>query len=98
MKWLGSEESQKIIVATGSVWPGILTLNQDFVAAWQKRGVDVSAFAKEAAGTTIGYPLTTSSATYNVKVLDAFNQVWLGRQTPQKAADSVNEESNAAIK
>ncbi|MFK0286547.1 ABC transporter substrate-binding protein [Streptomyces sp. NPDC090499] len=98
VKWLGSAESQKIIVATGSVWPGIPALNQDFVAAWQKQGVDVSAFAKEAEGTTVGYPLTTSSATYNVKVLDAFNQVWLGRQTPQKAADSVNEESNAAIK
>lgn len=46
----------------------------------------------------MGYPLTTSSATYNVKVQDAFNQVWLGQQSPQKAADSVNEESNAAIK
>ncbi|GGN00615.1 extracellular solute-binding protein [Streptomyces fuscichromogenes] len=53
---------------------------------------------KEAGGTTIGYPLTTSSATYNVKVQDAFNQVWLGQQSPRKAADSVNEESNAAIK
>lgn len=98
MKWLASEESPKIIVSTGSVWPGIPTLNQDFVAVWQKQGVDVSAFSKEAEGTTMGYPLTTSSATYNVKVQDAFNQVWLGQQSPQKAADSVNEESNAAIK
>jgi len=57
-----------------------------------------SAFSKEAEGVTMGYPLTTSSATYNVKVQDAFNQVWLGQQSPQKAADSVNEESNAAIK
>ncbi|MET9827962.1 sugar ABC transporter substrate-binding protein [Streptomyces sp. NPDC006385] len=98
VKWLGSEESQKIIVAEGSVWPGIPTLNKDFVAAWQKRGVDVSAFSKAAEGTTVGYPLTTSSATYNVKVQDAFNQVWLGQQSAEEAADSVNEESNAAIK
>ncbi|MER5430210.1 sugar ABC transporter substrate-binding protein [Streptomyces sp. NPDC002588] len=98
VKWLGSEESQKIIVAAGSVWPGIPTLNQDFVDIWKKQGVDVSAFSKEAAGTTTGYPLTTSSATYNVKVQDAFNQVWLGQQSAQKAADSVNEESNTAVK
>ncbi|MFJ9150905.1 ABC transporter substrate-binding protein [Streptomyces sp. NPDC102270] len=98
VKWLGSQESQKIIVSQGSVWPGIPTLNQDFVAVWQKRGVDVSAFSKEAEATTVGYPLTTSSATYNVKVQDAFNQVWLGQQSPKAAADSVNEASNAAIK
>ncbi|MDQ0834581.1 multiple sugar transport system substrate-binding protein [Streptomyces achromogenes] len=98
VKWLGSQESQKIIVSQGSVWPGIPTLNKDYVAVWQKRGVDVSAFSKEAEGTTVGYPLTTSSATYNVKVQDAFNQVWLGQQSPKAAADSVNEESNAAIK
>ena len=34
-----------------------------------------SAFSKEAEGVTMGYPLTTSSATYNFKVQDAFNQV-----------------------
>lgn len=98
VKWLASEQSQEIIVSTGSVWPGIPTLNKDFVAYWKKQGVDVSAFSKEAEGTTMGYPLTTSSATYNVKVQDAFNQVWLGQQTPQAAADSVNAASNAAIK
>lgn len=98
VKWLGSEDSQKIIVSEGSVWPGIPTLNKDYVAVWKQRGVDVSAFSKEAEGTTVGYPLTTSSATYNVKVQDAFNQVWLGQQSPQAAADSVNEESNAAVK
>lgn len=97
VKWLGSEESEKIITAAGTVWPSIPTLNKDFVAYWQKQGVDVSAFSKGAEGTTIGYPLTTSSATYNVKVLDPFNQVWLGQQTPKKAADTVTTESNAAI-
>jgi multiple sugar transport system substrate-binding protein len=98
VKWLASEQSQKAVADTGTVWPGIPTLNKDFVAVWQQRGVDVSAFSKEAEGTTIGYPLTTSSATYNVKVQDAFNQVWLGQQSAQSAADSVNEASNAAIK
>ncbi|MFF0079579.1 hypothetical protein ACFYR1_07705 [Streptomyces canus] len=76
-----SEESRKIIVSQGSVWPGMPTLNEDSVAVWQKRGADVSAFSKEAEGTTVGYPLTTSSATCNVKVQDAFNQVWLGQQS-----------------
>ncbi|MEU0029608.1 hypothetical protein [Streptomyces sp. NPDC006335] len=98
VKWLASQEAQKIIVATGSVWPGIPALNQDFVAVWQKQGVDVSAFSKEPEGMTFGYPLTTSWATYNVEVQDVFNQVWLGQQSPQKAADSVNEASNAVIK
>jgi len=79
------------------VWPSIPTLNKDFVAYWEKQGVDVGAFSKGAESTTIGYPLTTSSSTYNVKVLDPFNQVWLGQQTPKKAADTVNTESNAAI-
>ncbi|WP_433496441.1 ABC transporter substrate-binding protein [Sphaerimonospora sp. CA-214678] len=98
VKWLASPDSQKIVAEAGSVWPGIPSLNDVFVQAWQAKGVDVTGFKKAAEGTTMGYPLTPSSATYNVKALEIFNQVWLGQMSAQDAATKINSESNNAIK
>ncbi|GAA3206202.1 sugar ABC transporter substrate-binding protein [Actinocorallia longicatena] len=98
VKYLASAEHQKIMAGSGTVWPGISSLNQDFAEAWKAKGVDVTGFKAAAEGTTMGYPLTSSSATYNVKALDAFNQVWLGKLSPGAAAKQVNDASNAAIK
>lgn len=98
VKWLASADSETLVSASGTVWSGIPSINNAFAAHWQQAGVDVTAFQKGAQGNTVSYPVTDSSATYNVKVLDPFNQVWLGQLSPQAAADKVNSESNAAIK
>lgn len=98
VKWLASEPHQKAVAQAGAVWPGIPALNEVFAEAWKAKGVDVTGFKKAAEGTTMGYPLTEAADTYNVKALDVFNQVWLGRMTAQEAATSINNEANAAIK
>ena len=96
-QWLASTASEKLVADSGTVWPGIPTLNSGFAAAWKAKGVDVTAFQTGSEGNTMGYPLTTSNTTFNNIVLQDFNQVWLGQMTPQAAADDVNTKSNAAI-
>jgi multiple sugar transport system substrate-binding protein len=98
VKWLASPDSQKIITAAGTVWPGISSLNDTFVRAWKAKGVDVTGFQKAAEGTTMSYPLTESSTVYVEKSLDIFDQVWLGKLSPQEAATRINTEANDAIK
>ena len=47
-QWLGSPASETIMGSGGYIWPGIASLDHLFLEAWAKRGVDVSAFLKEA--------------------------------------------------
>ncbi|HEX6471482.1 MAG TPA: sugar ABC transporter substrate-binding protein [Streptosporangiaceae bacterium] len=98
VKWLASADSERIVAAAGTVWPGIPSLNDTFVRAWKAKGVDVTGFQKAAEGTTMSYPLTESSTVYVEKSLDIFDQVWLGKLSPQEAATRINTEANNAIK
>ncbi|WP_406224594.1 hypothetical protein [Streptomyces canus] len=59
--------------------------------------MDVGTSSEGTEGTTIGYPLTTSPATYSVKVLSPFDPVRFGRQTSEEAADNENTWSNDAV-
>jgi multiple sugar transport system substrate-binding protein len=95
-QWLASPDSEKIVADSGTVWPGIPSLDSGFAAAWTAKGVDVTAFQKGSQGATIGYPLTTSGTAFNTVVLKDLNQVWLNQMKPQDAADDVTATANAA--
>jgi len=95
VKFLGSEEAQRIAAETGSVWPGVSSLNDVFAEYWSGQGVDVSGFQTAAEGTTVGYPLSMSDAAFSTAALDEFNQVWLGQKDARSAAEAVAEIANA---
>jgi multiple sugar transport system substrate-binding protein len=95
VKFLGSEPAQRIAAETGTVWPGIASLNGVFADYWSGQGIDVTGFQTAAEGTTVGYPLSTSDAAFGTAALDEFNQVWLGRKDAQEAAEAVVEIANA---
>jgi multiple sugar transport system substrate-binding protein len=95
VKFLGSEQAQRIAAETGTVWPGVASLNDVFADYWSEQGVDVSGFQTAAEGTTIGYPLSMSDAAFSTAALDEFNQVWLGQKDAQEAAEAVAEIANA---
>ncbi len=95
VKFLGSERAQRIAAETGSVWPGVSSLNDVFTEYWSGQGVDVGGFQTAAEGTTVGYPLSMSDAAFSTAALDEFNQVWLGQKDAQSAAAAVAAIANA---
>lgn len=57
VKWLGTARSQEIMGSGGYVWPGIERLDPLFLKAWQKKGIDLTAFLTEARGETVNFPV-----------------------------------------
>ncbi|WP_112133192.1 ABC transporter substrate-binding protein [Glycomyces dulcitolivorans] len=95
VEFLGSEEAQRIAAESGSVWPGVASLNGAFADYWAGEGIDVTGFQEAAEGTAIGYPLSMNDAAFGTAALDEFNQVWLGQKDAQAAAEAVVELANA---
>ncbi|WP_199037015.1 ABC transporter substrate-binding protein [Glycomyces salinus] len=95
VKFLGSEEAQKIAADMGSVWPGVSSLNQNFTDFWAEEGVDVSGFQAAAEGPSTGYPLSLNDSVYSQVALEEFNQVWLGEKDAASATEEVVAEANA---
>lgn len=96
-KWLGSAQSEHIIGSGGYVWPGIKSEDQNFLQAWQQKGIDVSAFLKEAQGTTTAFPITLGYNEASIKINDIFNQMYLGQTPVQQATSQAVQQANQAV-
>ena len=96
-KWLASPESEQIVGNNGTVWPGIQSADQNFAQYWQQKNLDVSAFLKEAQGTTVSFPVTPGFNEAFTKINDIFNQMYLGQLPVQQATDSAVQQGDAAI-
>jgi multiple sugar transport system substrate-binding protein len=95
-KWLGSPESEQIMGSGGYVWPGIQSVDQTFVQAWQKKNVDVSAYLQEAQGATVTFPISYGYNEASVKVNDIFDQMYLGQISVQQATNQAVQQANQA--
>jgi len=96
-KWLASPQSQQIVANNGTVWPGIQSADQNFLQYWQQKGLDVSAFLKEAQGTTVSFPITPGFNEAFTKINDIFNQMYLGQIPVQQATDNAVQQGDAVI-
>lgn len=96
-KWLASPESQQILASNGAVWPGVSSAAQSFADAWTKKGVDVSAFMKEAQGTTISYPITLGYSEAATKIQNIFDQMYLGQIPVQQATNTAVQQGDDAL-
>ena len=96
-KWLASPQSEQIVGNNGTVWPGIQSADQNFAQYWEQKNLDVSAFLKEAQGTTVSFPITSGFNEAFTKINDIFNQMYLGQIPVQQATDSAVQQGNAAI-
>jgi multiple sugar transport system substrate-binding protein len=96
-KWLASSQSQQIVAENGIVWPGIQSAAPLFASYWQKQGVDVSPFLKEAQAQTISAPITPAFNEAEAKIDDTFNQMWLGQLSVQKATNQVVQDADGVI-
>jgi multiple sugar transport system substrate-binding protein len=96
-QWLGSPQSERIVGSGGYVWPGVKSEDQSFLKAWQKKGIDVSPFLKEAQGTTLTFPITFGYNEASIEINDLFNQMYLGQlSVPDAASQAVQQANNAA--
>ncbi|TDD41409.1 sugar ABC transporter substrate-binding protein [Nonomuraea terrae] len=96
--YLGTEAPQKLMADGGYVLPALNGLEQGYVDYWKAKGLDVTPFVEEAAGTTFPLPITTGFTGFETKLNQIFNQLYLGELTPQEAADQAVSEGNASIK
>ncbi|WP_084958458.1 ABC transporter substrate-binding protein [Thermoactinospora rubra] len=95
--YLASEEPQKLMADEGYVFPAITSLAQGYVDYWKSKNLDVSPFLEEAKGTTFPLPVTTGFTGFETKMVQIFNDMYLGKLTPQQAADQAVAEGNATV-
>ncbi|MEV4808074.1 extracellular solute-binding protein [Nonomuraea sp. NPDC049421] len=96
--WLGTEQPQKMMADGGYVFPVITGLAQGYVAYWKAKKLDVSPFLEEPEGTTFPVPIITRFTGFETKLNQIFNEMYLGKLSPQQAADQAVSEGNASIK
>jgi multiple sugar transport system substrate-binding protein len=96
-KWLGSSQSEHILGSGGFVWPAIQSQDQSFVQYWQKKGIDVSPFLKEAQGKTVAFPITFGYNEASTDINDIFNEMYLGDlSVPDATSQAVQQANDAA--
>lgn len=96
-KWLASSQSQQIVAENGIVWPGVESAAPLFASYWQKQGIDVTPFLKEAQGQTVSAPVTPSFNEAETKIDDTFNQMWLGQIPVQQATNKAVQDADGVI-
>ena len=96
-KWLASSQSEHIMGSGGFVWPGIQSEDQSFVQAWQKKGIDVSPYLKEAQGSTVTFPISFGYNEASTKINDIFNQMYLGQLAVPQATSQAVQQANQAV-
>ncbi|YCK39407.1 ABC transporter substrate-binding protein [Actinomadura sp. ATCC 39365] len=96
--WLGTEEPQKMMADGGYVFPALNGLSQGYVDYWKSKKLDVSPFQKESEGQTFPLPVTTGFTGFETKLNQILNEMYLGKLTPQQAADQAVAAGNASVK
>jgi multiple sugar transport system substrate-binding protein len=96
--FLGTAPAQKIMADGGYILPALNGLSQGYVDYWKKKGLDVSPFLEESKGTTFNLPITTGFTAFEDKLNQTFNDMYLGKLTPQQAADRAVADGNALVK
>lgn len=96
-KWLASQQSEHIMGNGGFVWPALQSEDQSFIDHWQQKGVDVSAYLKEAQGATITFPMTFGYNEASTNINDIFNQMYLGQLPVQQATNQAVQQANQAV-
>lgn len=97
-RFLSGPEAQKIMADGGYVFPALNGLSQGYVDYWKQKGLDVSPFLEESRGATFNLPVTTGFTAFENKLNQTFNDMYLGKLTPQEAADQAVRDGDALVK
>ncbi|MBD2892534.1 hypothetical protein amrb99_14440 [Actinomadura sp. RB99] len=97
-RFLSGPEAQKIMADGGYVFPALNGLSQGYLDYWKQKGLDVSPFLEESRGATFNLPVTTGFTAFENKLNQTFNDMYLGKLTPQQAADQAVRDGDALVK
>lgn len=102
-KWvtyLASNECQKTVGSYGIVFPATPDGTKAAVAAYEKKGIDVSAFTEPVADkkefTTFSYPITNYAADVYALMHPAMQDVY-GNGKPVSSLDETNDQINLIL-
>ena len=97
-KWLGSARSEAILGSGGYVWPAIKSLDPLFLRAWQKQGIDMSAFLAEAHGKVANFPNSPGVGDALTEIFSDLGPAWLGTETVSSALQKAESDANYVLK
>jgi len=94
VKYLASEEAQKIIGSYGVVFPAIESGVNNALETYKNKGWDVSSFTDEAKAPngTFLYPIVDNSVTIGQIMTRTFDQIFLGQKDVEAALKDANKE------
>ncbi|MGI5171719.1 ABC transporter substrate-binding protein [Spirillospora sp. CA-253888] len=97
-RYLSGPEAQKIMADDGYAFPALNGLSQGYVDFWKRKGMDVSPFLEQSRGATFNLPITTGFTAFENKLVQTFNDMYLGKLTTKQAADRAVSDGNALAK
>ena len=97
VKFLGSREGQLIVAERGTVFPAIREAAERAAAVMNARGVDVSAFLRQATAPngTFGYPIVEHGSDLVFLTRAAMDRIFLGDANIATVLKELNREVNA---
>jgi len=100
VKFLGSEEAQKIVGTFGVVFPAYQSGVNNALAAYKTKGLNVSAFTDESLtkGQTFLYPVVDNGVKTQEIMVKAFDSVFTYKATPKDAFTAANKQILALFK
>jgi len=100
VKFLGSEEAQKIVGTFGVVFPAYQAGVNNALAAYKAKGVNVSAYTDESLtkGETFLYPVVDNGVKTQEILKKAFDAVFTYKATPKEAFTAANKQVLALFK
>jgi multiple sugar transport system substrate-binding protein len=100
VKFLASEEAQKIVGSYGVVFPAIQSGVDAALKTYADKGINVKAFTDEAADPdcTFVYPVLDNATKVTEIMTRAFDKISLGEEEESAALSSANAEVNALFK
>ena len=93
VKYLASREAQNTVGTFGVVFPAIESGVANALAAYESKGLDVSAFTEEATtpGETFVYPIVDNGVKISEIMTQTFDSIFLGVSTPAEALKEANK-------
>ena len=100
VKFLGSEEAQKIVGTFGVVFPAYQAGVNNALAAYKVKGLNVTAFTDESLtkGQTFLYPVVDNGVKVQEIMVAAFDKVFTYKATPKDAFTAANKQILALFK
>ncbi len=97
VKFLASEEAQKIVGSYGVVFPAIQSGVDAALKTYADKGIDVKAFTDEAVepGCTFVYPVLDNATKVSEIMTRTFDKIFLGEEEESAALKAANEEVKA---